>query len=103
MLVPKGKDAEKGFVYWMSTGNYIYVETHEEYESLEKYRVGSFKEVEKTSESLQKVESMDSGHIYIHQSGLMKSRKYHSSRGSGVKSIFSLVKKLLKLLTKETF
>ncbi len=47
MLKPKGKDAEKGFVYWMSTGDYIYVETHEKYEDLEKYRVKSFKEAEK--------------------------------------------------------
>ncbi len=47
MLKPKGKDAEKGFVYYMSTGDYIYVETHEKYEDLEKYRVKSFKEAEK--------------------------------------------------------
>ena len=47
MLKPKGEDTEKGFVYWMSSGDYIYVETHEKYEDLEKYRVKSFKEVEK--------------------------------------------------------
>ncbi len=47
MLKPKGKDTEKGFVYYMNTGNYIYVETHEKYEDLEKYRVKSFKEAEK--------------------------------------------------------
>jgi len=46
-LVAKGKDAKKGFVYVNHIGNYTYIETHEEYKELERYRVTSFKEIDK--------------------------------------------------------
>lgn len=47
--MPKGKDAKKGFVYVNYIGNYMYVETHEEYKNLEKYSVKSFKNIDKNT------------------------------------------------------